>query len=245
MNFALVFAGGTGQRMRSREIPKQLLKVHNKEIIIHTLEHFEAHSNIDKIVLVFNKEYISQMKQLINDYSFKKIIAIIPGGNSGQESIYKGLVEIKNHASNEDVVLIHDGVRPLITSKLISDNIDGTLKYGNSISSTPATETVLLTNDNNVLEIIDRKQARYGRAPQTFKFNEIYAAHLNALKDNKFDFIDSASMMKHYGHELYFTNCSTDNIKITTIKDYYIFKAILDAKEMSQFDLEENSNDKE
>lgn len=244
MNYALIFAGGTGQRMKSKDTPKQLLKVHDKEIIIHTLEHFEKHSNIERIVVVFNNDYIDYMNKLIEKYNFKKIVSVVSGGKTGQQSIYNGLVELSKFAENDDLVLIHDGVRPLINKKLIDDNIEVTLKYGNSISSTPAIETVLLTNSNfEVSNIIDRTNAMYGRAPQTFKFGQIFEAHQKSIENDLSSFIDSASMMKHFGHSLYFTTCSTDNIKITTIKDYYIFKAILDAKEMDQFDLEESINE--
>src|SRR5690554_948585 len=244
MNYALIFAGGTGQRMRSKEIPKQLLKVHDKEIIIHTLNHFEKHAEIESIVLVFNENYIEEARKIIKEFKISKVKDIVPGGETGQDSIYNGLKVISKFAKEDDIVLIHDGVRPLIDDDLITSNITNVKIYGSSISATPAIETILMTNESNeVIEIVDRTKARYGRAPQSFYFSQIYDAHNKAIKDGKHNFVDSASLMKHYGHTLSYVDCSIDNIKITTIKDYYIFKAILDAKEMGQFSLDEVKNE--
>lgn len=120
MNFALIFAGGVGQRMNTVSLPKQFLKVQNKEIIIHTLEHFEECEGIDGIVVVCKEEYIDLMKELIKKHRITKVMTIVPGGENGQQSIFNGLdAASRLSSSEEDIVLIHDGVRPIITNDVI------------------------------------------------------------------------------------------------------------------------------
>lgn len=233
MNYALIFAGGIGQRMNTISLPKQFLKVHNIPIIVHTIKHFQKCPKIDGIVVVCVKDYIDLMEELKKEYDLTKIISIIPGGENGQASIRNGLLELEKHAKPEDVVLIHDGVRPLINEETILKNIDCAEKNGNCVTTTKSTETIVVTHDGSVTGTIDRENSRFGRAPQSFKLKEILQAHKEAQKD-KLSFIDSATMMTHYGHKLHYIDGPVNNIKITTPIDYFIFKAILDEKENEQ-----------
>lgn len=238
MNTALIFAGGTGTRMNSKTKPKQFLDLYGKAIIIHTLEHFEYHPQIDAIAVVCIEGWIDYLKRLIKKEDFKKIKWIVPGGDSCQESIFKGLKAIHDDPCCDDdtVVLIHDGVRPLINEQLITDNIDCVRKNGSAITVSPAIETIIKTkNDGSmVTETIERKECCYGRAPQSFYLKDIYECHIKAIKINKFDFIDSASMMTYFGNGLYTIQGPAENIKITTPLDYYMFKSIMEAREASQ-----------
>lgn len=234
MNYVVIFAGGTGQRMHGSSMPKQFLKVYSKPIIVHTIEKFQNCARIDRIVVVCLKSYIDYMKSLVKDYSLDKVVAVAEGGKTGQQSIFNGLKYIgENFAvGDNDVVLIHDGVRPIIDEKLISDNIDCVLKSGSAITVSDAVETVAILNgDGVVTDVLDRKYCNIAKAPQSFYFKDVYANHLKAIKDNRLDFIDSATLMRHYGAEIHTVKCSSDNIKITTPMDYYLFKAILNAKE--------------
>ena len=139
MVYALIFAGGTGQRMNSKSIPKQFLLVHGKEVIIHTIELFEKNVHVDKIFVVCYEPYIEKLKELLVSYNIKKVQNICPGGQSGPESIFLGLKMIRDYSNNpDDIVLIHDGVRPLITQAVINDNIESVKKYGNGITVSPA-----------------------------------------------------------------------------------------------------------
>ncbi len=233
MNYALIFAGGIGQRMNTISLPKQFLKVHNVPIIVHTIRHFQNCSKIDGIVVVCVKDYIELMEQLKKEYGLDKIISIIPGGENGQASIRNGLLELEKHIKLEDIVLIHDGVRPLIDEETILKNIECAEKNGNCVTTTKSTETIVVTHDGNVTGTIDRENSRFGRAPQTFRLKDILAAHRLAQKDNLM-FIDSATLMTNYGHKLHFIDGPVNNIKITTPIDYFIFKAILDEKESEQ-----------
>jgi 2-C-methyl-D-erythritol 4-phosphate cytidylyltransferase len=209
--------------------------LHDKEVIIYTLEHFEQHSAIDAIAVVCIEEWIPFFKSLLEKYKIKKVKWVVAGGKTGQESIYNGLATIKNYCQDNPVVLIHDGVRPLINSELITSCINSVEKHGSAITVTPEIETVVsLNSDKKITSITDRSSCYHAKAPQCFRLNDIYAAHLRAKKDDLNNVIDSASLMAHYGHELYTVEGGYENIKITTPTDFYLFRALFEAKENSQ-----------
>lgn len=242
MNIAVVFAGGVGKRMHTKDIPKQFLKLHNKPIIIHTLELFESHPEIDAIVVSCVSDWVGYLNDLVNKYNLKKVRKIVPGGKTGQESIYNGLKAAEEVGNRDkDIVLIHDGVRPLINKKTISDNIASVLIHGSAITCVKAKETIVEVDENEgIVDIPDRAQARLARAPQSFYLNDILNAHERAISENRFDFIDSCSMLTHYGKKLYLIDGPQENIKITTPDDFYTTRALLDAKENAQiYGLEE------
>ena len=131
MNIGLIFAGGTGSRMNSKDKPKQFLEVHGKPIIIHTIDLFEETEEVDAVVVVILSDYLDYMTELVKKFNLKKVKAIVPGGETGQLSIFNGLEAAeKISEGKESVVLIHDGVRPLINSKVIRDNIECVKKNG-------------------------------------------------------------------------------------------------------------------
>lgn len=236
MNIAAIFAGGVGTRMHTKELPKQFLKIHDKPIIIRTLELFEENPEIDMIVIACVENWIGYLNKLISKYNLRKVQRIVKGGKSGQESIYnvlKAAEELGNR--DEDIVLIHDGVRPLITQKTIFDNITSVKKNGSAITSVKVKETVLIVdNDESITEVPDRATSRLARAPQSFYLDDILSAHEKAISENKFDFIDSCSMLQYYGKKLYLVDGPQENIKITTPDDFYTMRALLDAKENAQ-----------
>ena len=236
MNTALIFAGGTGTRMGSAGRPKQFLELHGKPIIIHTLEHFERHPEIDAIAVVCIAGWIDYLKDLLIRFHIKKVRWIVPGGETSQESTRAGLGILEANCDPKNtVVLIHDGVRPLITEKLISDNIAAVRQYGNAITAAPAIETIITVDENeDVTELIDRQVCRLARAPQSFYLSDIIAMHQKAMADNSDKMIDSASLMIHYGVKLHLVEGPAENIKITTPSDFYIFKAIQEARENMQ-----------
>lgn len=235
MNIALLFAGGVGRRMNSKATPKQFLELHGKPIIVHTLEAFQNHSGIDGICISCVETHMDYMRSLCNRFLLTKVKWIVKGGTTGQASIFNGLHAIHEDCPQETIVLIHDGVRPNISEELISDNITSVHNYGTGISCSMATETPARVDENGfICNIADRSSAVIAKAPQSFYLNEIYSAHLKAKEENLIDFIDSASMMRHYGYLLHMVECPWDNIKITTPSDFYIFRAILEAGENSQ-----------
>lgn len=242
MNIGVIFAGGVGKRMNSRVKPKQFINVYGKPIIIHTLEVFEEHEEIDGIVVACLKDWIPYLEELLEKFNIKKVKKIVPGGSSGQESIYNGLVAAEELAAGEkSVVLIHDGVRPLIYHRTISDNIASVKEHGSAITSVTVKETVLVVSkDNSIDSVPKREDTRLARAPQSFYLDEIIGAHRKAMAENRYDFIDSCSMMQYYGKKLYLIEGPQENIKITTPDDFYTMRALLDAKEEAQiYGLEE------
>lgn len=228
MNYALIFAGGVGSRMGSA-IPKQFLKVDDKPIIIHVIEKFAYHPEIDGIVIVCKEEYIENCQKYIREYNVPKVMQILPGGNNGQGSIRNGLQYLVNHSNDtsKDIVLIHDGVRPLITEDLITRSISCVKANGNSIAVASAIETVIIVDENGkIMDTVDRSRCRNAKAPQCFYLNDIWETHQKAVSDGNLNMIDSATLMSLYGFELFTTDCSQENIKITTPNDYYMFKGI-------------------
>lgn len=235
-NIALVFAGGVGSRMHSKDLPKQFLCIYDKPIIIHTIEHFERNSDIDAIVVVCHTDWIEYFQNLLSKYQIKKIKKIVPGGATGQLSIYNGLVVAKEIADDEkNIVLIHDGVRPLINSALITRNIECVKKYGSSITDGIVKETIVeIADDGAIRTVFDRAHSRVAKAPQCFWLQDILDAHTKAMKCGKTDFIDSCSMMHFYGYPLHMTDGPYENIKITTPEDFYTMRAVLQVKEDAQ-----------
>lgn len=236
MNIALIFAGGVGSRMNSKELPKQFLRIYDKPIIVHTIEHFEKNAQIDAIVVVCVSDWIDYFKELVFKYHLQKIRRIVPGGKTGQLSIYNGLLAAKEIAQDEkNVVLIHDGVRPLINENLISRNIESVQKYGSSITSGIVKETIVEINDDGDIKTVpDRAHSRVAKAPQCFWLDDILSAHHKALDAGRDDFIDSCSMMQYYGFHLHMIDGPYENIKITTPEDFYTMRAVLQVKEDAQ-----------
>lgn len=235
MNIALIFAGGAGQRMNAKSRPKQFLELHGKPIIIYTLEQFDRHPRIDSIVVVCIEGWHEHLRQTLAKFGIQKVTRIVGGGSCGQASIWNGLQAIHENFPEDSIVLIHDGVRPLITQQLLTDNIDCVKKNGNAISVAPAVETMAVTTGGSkVGQIIERDRCRLAKAPQSFYLRDIYAVHEKAIAANDYDAIDSASLMQKYGYALHTVETATDNIKITTPLDFFLFRAILDAKENTQ-----------
>lgn len=231
---ALIFAGGVGERMNSRMKPKQFLEIHGKPILIYTIEWFEAHPQVDNICVVCLSGWIEELKRQLDKNRIQKVKWIISGGETGHDSIYCGLKAIGKECGKDTLVLIHDGVRPLISEELITNNILAARQYGNAITASKETESLAcVTVGQTVGHIIDKKQMYIIRAPQTFYYQDIWEAHLKAREEG-FKAIDSADLMNHFGSQLHIVEGFPYNIKITSPSDYYIFRAIYDAKENLQ-----------
>lgn len=236
-NVAVIFAGGSGKRMNTVSRPKQFLELNGKPVIIYTLELFDNHPQIDAICIVCIESWIPFLKKQLRKFEINKVVEIVPGGKTGQDSIYNGLcaAECWTKQNNCDVnVLIHDGVRPLITEKTITDNIAVCSEKGNCITCVPATETFVVLQGNGRLCIPERKDSLIARAPQTFRLVDILDAHRKAISENRHDFIDSCTMMSHYGYEMNTIIGPMENIKITTPTDFFIFRAMVQVHENQQ-----------
>ena len=234
MTTALIFAGGTGLRMNTLAKPKQFLELHGKPVIIYTLEHFEAHPEVNNIVVVCLESWIPEFRHLLKQYAIEKVSQVLPGGDGGDRSVYHGLNALNGICSPDDIVLIHDGVRPLINSELITANISHAKQYGNAITVEPVTESVVrLGNDNRIIDVPPRAEMFFAKAPQTFKYGIIRELYKRAHEDNVRS-IDSAHLCSMYGVEMYTVKSSPNNMKITAPTDYYIFRALYEAMENQQ-----------
>lgn len=231
----LIFAGGTGQRMSTRAVPKQFLELHGKPVIIYTLEHFEKHNKVDDIVVVCLEKWIGELKNLLIKYRINKVITIVPGGNTGTESIYNGLKALSKVSRPDDIVLIHDGVRPLIDEDLITRNIEEGKEFGTAITVEPVTESVVRLNEEmKVASVLPRHEMYMAKAPQTFRFSLIWDLYQRANKEN-IGTIDSAHLCSIFDVEMHTIRSSLNNIKITAPQDFYIFRALYEAMENAQF----------
>ena len=238
MNIAVIFAGGVGTRMNTVSRPKQFLELNGKPIIIYTLELFDNHPDVDGIVVACVGEWIPFLEKMIKKFEINKIFSIVSGGKSGQESIYKGLVAAELYASSQGednpIVLIHDGVRPLITEQTITDNINKVKECGSCITCIPAIETFIVKQNDGTLEIPKRSDSLIARAPQSFYLKDIISVHRKSQEESLPDFIDSCSMMSYYGYKLGLIIGPMENIKITTPTDFFIFRAMEQVHENQQ-----------
>jgi len=232
MNVALIFAGGTGQRMRNTARPKQFLELYGKPIIIYTLEVFQNHPDIDVIVVPCVEGWQDHLRQLAEKYHITKLVKVVPGGKTSQESKLSALHAIRDICKEDDVVMMHDAVRPLVTAKMIDDNLACVKEHGNAITVDPFTETGITSEDGCTVEsTIERRKLYIAKAPQTFLYGDALNAHEAARSMPESTIIDTCTIMTALGKQLHFVQCDHSNIKITTPEDYYIFKAIYDLRE--------------
>lgn len=231
---ALIFAGGTGKRMNSRSKPKQFLEMHGKPIIIYTLEYFEYHDKIDNIIVVCIKDWIEELKGLLKRYGIMKVTKVVSGGETGHDSIYNGLLAIKGTAADNDIILIHDGVRPLINAELITQNIEAVKKYGNAITAEATKESIIRSEDGkHISDVPPRQQMFTAKAPQSFHYGEILKLYQKAAKD-QLKTVDPSHLCSLYHIPMYIVNSTKNNIKITEPADFYIYRALYEALESQQ-----------
>ena len=234
-NIAIIFAGGSGKRMNTVSRPKQFLELNGKPVMIYTLELFDNHPQIDGIVVVCIEPWIPFLEKQLKKFEINKVVKIVTGGETGQDSIFNGLAAAYELYGTDDVnVLIHDGVRPLIIENTITDCINMVEEKGNCITCIPATETFVVKQDDGSLEIPTRANSLIARAPQCFRLKDIYEAHIRAQSEGRHDFIDSCSMMSEYGHHMNTIIGPMENIKITTPSDFFIFRAMVEVHENQQ-----------
>ena len=235
-NIVIIFAGGVGQRLSNGEntLPKQFLNINNKPIIIHTLEIFQSHKDVDKIYISIHPDYYEYMQELVDHYYITKTVGIVKGGATGQDSIYNALKLAQSENPADSIVMIHDGVRPNITPEVISSNIECAKKNGNAITCTSCFETILVSeNGENPQHVPYRKHTYSAQAPQSFHLGEIIEAHEIIRKTNPqyLDIVDSCTLYKTLGKQTYMIPGNRGNIKITTIEDLYVLRALIRYKE--------------
>ncbi len=231
MNIALIIAGGVGSRMH-QDIPKQFLHVYDKPVIIYTLEAFQNHPNIDAIEVVCLEGWHDILLAYAKQFNITKLEGIVNGGEVGQESIFNGISDIaKRHKRADDIVIIHDAIRPMISQDIISDNIRVCKKYGNATTVIPCTAAMLKTKDGSSSQnVISRDNLKNTQTPQAFYLQELINAHKEAKEKGINNSIASCTLYIELGKTVYFSLGSEKNLKLTTQEDIEIFMALLHTK---------------
>lgn len=231
MNIALIIAGGVGSRM-GQDIPKQFINVNDKPVIVYTMEAFQKHPQIDAIEVVCLDGWHDVLRAYAKQFGIAKLENIVSGGENGQDSIRNGLYDIyKRYNSDDDLVLIHDAIRPMLLQDIITDNINVCRKYGNAITVVPCTAAMLKTYDSLTSEEqVSRDNLKITQTPQSFFIKDIVEAHKEALTKGITNSVASCTMYIELGRKLYMSKGSEKNIKLTTTEDIEIFKALLQAK---------------
>ena len=216
MNVALILAGGSGSRTE-QSVPKQFLAIYDKPIIIYTLEAFQNHPDVDAMIVSCIDGWLDVLDGYARAYGITKLKWIVEGGENGQASARKALLELESHCSEDDIVIIHDAVRPLISQEIITDCIAKAKEYGSGLSAVRCQETIMRTEDGESgSDGIDR--------------NDIMRAHKEALNRGITNAVYTNTLMLELGAELHFSLGSNKNIKITTLEDIDIFKALYSTK---------------
>ena len=230
-NIALIIAGGVGARM-NQDIPKQFINVYDKPVIIYTMEAFQRHPEIDGIEIVCLDGWHDMIRAYAKQFGIAKLENIVSGGKNGQDSIRNGLYDIiKRHNDDQDIVLIHDAIRPMVSETVISDNIRVCRGYGNAITVTPCTAAMLKTYDSlSTTEQVPRDNLKITQTPQAFFIKDIVEAHKEALEKGITNSVASCTLYIELGRKLYMSKGSEKNLKLTTAEDIEIFKALLNAK---------------
>lgn len=230
MNIALIIAGGSGYRM-GQDIPKQFLTVNEQPVIIYTLQAFEKHPEIGSIAVVCIEGWESVLQAYANQFNITKLKLIIPGGENGQASIRNGIYELEKHYDKDDIVLIHDAIRPMVSAEIISDCIRVAREKGNAVTVIPCAEAMIQTEDGAVSTgSYPRDRLKRTQTPQAFHLGEICNLHRRAFECGITNSVASCTLMIEMGEQVYFSAGSEKNIKLTTVDDIDIFKALLAAK---------------
>lgn len=230
MNIGLIIAAGSGTRMH-QNIPKQFLTVNERPVIVYTLEAFQNHADIDAVAVVCLDGWEQVLWAYANQFNITKLKYVVKGGDNGQASIRNGVFELEQHFSKDDIVLIHDAIRPLVSAEIISDCIVKTKQLGCAIATIPCAEAMMMTEDGNVSTgSYAREKLRRTQTPQGFPLGKICDLHRRALEKGILNSVASCTLMIEMGEQVYFSAGSEKNIKLTTIEDIDIFKALLIAK---------------
>ena len=229
MNVALILAAGTGSRMGNADKPKQFLPIYGKPLMIHTIEAFEMHDDIDKIVVVTSEGYEDQVKVWCKQYDLGKVKAVVHGSDSRQGSVYNGLKAIKDLGVNgDDIIVIHDAARPLISQNIITNNIEACKKYDAVDTVIKASDTIVASSDGEKITNIPLRSELYqGQTPQTFKFALISEAHEKAKAGQIPNVTDDTKLVISLGKDVHLVEGSKQNFKITTFDDLMMLKALL------------------
>lgn len=235
-NIALIIAGGSGNRM-GQDIPKQFMHIDGAPIVIMTMQAFERHPDIDAIAVVCLKGWDTVLQSYANQFSIKKLKWVFPGGDSGFDSIHNGIYGLKEAGcADEDLVLIHDSVRPLLSQEIISSNIATCKAYGYAITGIKCREAILKSDDGFTTQTsIPRDTLIRTQTPQTFRLKNIISVHEEAQKKGITNSVASCTLVAEVGGDrtMHIVPGSEKNIKITTVEDLEILKSLMHTEKES------------
>lgn len=233
MNIAILIAGGSGKRM-GQDIPKQFINVYDKPVLLYTLESFERHPQIDVIEVVCIDGWHDVLRAYARQFNISKLKWIVSGGSSGQESIRNGVYNLEGKVKPDDIIVIHDGIRPLVDASVLTDVLIKAQKYGNAVTSMPYNEQIFIINPDDsstTKKYIPRETLRRVSTPQAYRFDILDEKYHEAF-EKKIGIYGSSyvnTMMVELGITLHFAAGSDKNIKLTTKDDLELFKAYLKA----------------
>ncbi len=231
MNIGLIIAGGSGHRMQN-EVPKQFLNVYDKPVIVYTLQAFQNHPNIDEIGVVCIDGWHEVLKAYARQYKIDKLRWVVSGGENGQASIRNGVFEAERRYASDDILLIHDAIRPMVSQEIISDCIIQCRQYGSAISVLPCNTAVLHYDEENASEkVVPRNELALTQTPQAFPVGKLASIHRAALERGITNSVASCTLMIEMGEKVHFSIGEETNIKLTTPGDLIIFKALLSLDE--------------
>lgn len=229
MNVAIIIAGGVGSRMKM-DIPKQFIHIYGKPVIIYTLEGFQKHPEIDAIEVVCLEGWEDSLRDYARQYGITKLKWIAPGGNTGQESIRNGVYNLESELKGDDIAIIHDGIRPMVDSGVLSDILRVCRLHGNGVTSTPYNEQIFVKTDEfSTRQYIPRETLRKVATPQAYRYDLLLRSYRRAFAEQIgiFGSAYTNTMMVDLGETLYFAAGSDKNIKLTSKDDLELFKAYL------------------
>lgn len=227
---AMITAGGSGNRMH-QDIPKQFLTVNEKPVIVYTLEAFEKHPEIDAIAVVCIEGWENVLGAYAKQFNINKLQHIIPGGSTNYTSIKNGVFELSRHFAGDDMVLIHDSIRPMVSPEIISNCIRVAAKHGSAVTVIDCPEAMLTTDDGLISTgTYINFNLKRTQTPQAFHIKNICDLYSRAESSGITDAKAPCSLMEHLGEHIYFAAGSEKNIKLTTLDDIDIFKALLNTE---------------
>lgn len=226
MNVALILAGGTDAKFQM-DIPKQFVNVNNRPIIVYTLETFQKHPEIDEIIVTCLDGWQEMVRVYSKQFNITKLTDIISGGKDAQESTYKGLQLLKDRMGKGDMVVIHDAIRPLVSEEIISKSMEMCRKKGMGVAATHIMDTIMHSGDGKEgYQSINRYEIMKVQTPQAFDYELILGLHERAIAEKCLGAWDNSSMITRLGEKVYFSEGSDVNMKINTVEDVAMFKAL-------------------
>lgn len=229
--YAIIPAGGTGKRIGS-ELPKQFMQFNGKELIAYTIDVFHNCDLVDEIIIATQQQFFETVESIKSKFQFEKITKIVEGGKERQHSVFNALTSID--AAENDLIAVHDAARPLLPSNVLTDAINNAKKYGNSVVAIKAKDTLIKGKEGRVEQYIERENIYYVQTPQIFNYKDILPAMKNAANEN-FIGTDESMLVKRLGKEVFISEGSSLNFKVTTQSDLDLFQKLV-TKSDSQID---------